>query len=558
MAIGCERPPPSTDSADSTSLPWFEEVASERGLDFVHDSGHKQRYLMPEIMAGGAALFDMDGDGDLDAYLVQSGGLEIEARSRPSNQLYRNRGEGHFENVTVGSGADDRGDGTGVAAGDFDNDGLVDLYVTNMGPNVLLHNRGDGRFIDVTESAGVGDPSWSSSAAFLDYDSDGDLDLYVANYVRWSMDRELDCYGPIGERDYCGPTNYQASAADTLYRNDGNGSFTDVSKAAGLRAAFGNGLGVLAGDFTDDGLTDIFVANDQNPDQLWVNQGDGTFRDLALQLGCALDLDGIAKAGMGVAAADIDNDSDLDLLVVNLAGQTDSFFRNDGNYLTDRTLVMGLGVVSRPFTRFGVGLLDFDNDGRLDLFEASGRVERHSPLYANDPYAEPNVLFRGTAGGRFEEVQPRGGTKPELLATGRAAAFGDIDNDGGIDILVVNRDGPVHLLRNTVQDRGHWIQFRVLEASGRDALGASVMLSVDNTQLRRDARSAYSYLAANDARVHFGLGDHRSVDDVQVRWPDNEVENFGHFEADGIIELMRGTGHVQNETSVESPAGKPD
>jgi hypothetical protein len=434
----------------------------------------------------------------------------------------------------------------GVAAGDYDNDGDVDLYVTHLGPNLLLQNDGRGRFRDVTDRAGVGDRSWSTSAAFFDYDGDGDLDLYVANYIRWSESTELSCYSLSGAPDYCSPANYDAPAPDTLYRNDGVGTFTDVSNSAGLRAAFGTGLGVVSGDLDGNGRADLFVANDGMANQLWLNQGAGRFLDRALLLGCALDEDGKAKAGMGVDAVDIDFDDDLDLLVVNLDGESDSFYRNQGRYFTDDTAGVGLRAASRPFTRFGAALVDFDNDGWLDLYQANGRVGLQTVLHSEDPYAEPNLLFRGTPSGRFEVVEPRGGTEGLLVATSRAAAFGDIDNDGGVDVLVVNRDGPAHLLRNRVIGRGHWIGFRVVDEHGRDALGADVRLSVGGRRVRRTVRAAFSYLASNDPRVHVGLGRETRVTGVTVRWPDGKSEDFGDFEADRWLTLRRG---------VEEPRG---
>ena len=249
----------------------------EDGLDFRHDSGHRNRYLMPEIMSGGAALFDMDGDGDLDAYLVQSGLVEGPAEDRPPNQLFSNRGDGTFQDVTTGSGADDRGYGMGVATGDYDGDGDLDLYVTNVGPNVLLRNDGDGHFTDVTQTAFVGDPGFSASATFVDHDADGDLDLFVTNYLNWSVETELECILlSTGRLDYCSPQRYGAPTPDTLYRNNGDGTFTDVSKEAGIADGLGTGLGVVAGDFTGDGLVDIFVANDGMMDRLWVNDGTGS------------------------------------------------------------------------------------------------------------------------------------------------------------------------------------------------------------------------------------------------------------------------------------------
>ncbi len=521
--------------------PWFEEAARERGIDFVHESGHREHYLMPEIMAGGAALFDMDGDGDLDAYLVQGGSLE--GGPQYFNQLYRNKGAGRFENVTAESGSGDGGYGMGVAVGDYDGDGDTDLYVTNVGANALLQNDGLGRFTDVTGQARVGDRSWGAGAAFLDYDGDGDLDLFAANYIDWSLETRKECANSLGGPDYCSPQDYKAPVRDLLYRNNGDGTFTDVSLAAGLDAAFGNGLGVVCGDFDGDGRTDIFVANDSVMNQLWMNRGDGTFVDQALLRGCALDDSGIAKAGMGVSAVDVDDNSTLDLLVVNLESETDSFYRNQGTYFTDATAAVGLAWGTHLYTRFGVGLLDFDNDGHLDLYAANGRIDRGSSTRtAADPFAEPNLLFGGRPNGRFEEVLPRGGTSELLVATSRAAAFGDVDDDGGVDVLVVNRDAPAHLLLNVVAARGEWIAFRVLNEHGSAALGAVVTFGVGDAGKTREIRTAYSYLAANDPRVHAGLGAAAGAADVVVRWPAGSRERFGSFVGGRTVTLRQGTG----------------
>ena len=534
-------------AASQNATPWFEDVAVSRGLDFNMHSGHTDRYLMPEIMGGGAALFDMDNDGDLDAYLVQCGNLLAPREQQPGNQLFQNNGDGTFTNVSDGSGADDRGYGMGVACGDYDNDRDTDLYITNVGPNVLLRNNGPGAngqitFTDVTSIANVGHDGWGASAAFLDFDEDGDLDLFHTNYLRWSEKTELDCYNEMGGADYCSPKNYAAPTHDVLYRNNGDGTFTDVSSMLGLHGGVGTGLGVVCGDFTGDGLQDIVVANDGMANLFWI-QRNGSFLEQGLLAGCAYDQEGTAKAGMGIACADLDDDRDLDLLIVNLARESDSLFRNDGRGMfSDSTLTAGLGAKSRTFTRFGLGLIDFDNDGILDLYEANGRVMRHSRSFSDDPYAEPDLVFRGTANETFEEVQPRGGTAAPLVATSRAAAFGDIDNDGGIDVLVANRDAPVHLLRNIVPNRGHWLIIRVLEEHGRDALGASVHVSRGERVVTRDVRAAYSYMASNDPRVHVGLGQLSHADDVSVTWLDGSEESFGQLDADQVVTVKRGEG----------------
>jgi len=431
--------------AASTAAPWFREEHEAAGVGFRHVSGASgEERRFPEIMGGGVALVDVEGDGDLDLYLVQSGTLDGARTSAPGNALYRNDGAARFTDASAASGADDRGYGMGVAVGDADQDGDPDLYVTNVGPNVLLANDGMGRFADVTAAAGVGEPGWSTSAAFLDADGDGDLDLFACNYVAWSPEREIGCTTPAGRPDYCSPNSYAAPLADTLYRNDGAGRFTDVSAEAGLTARRGNGLGVVAGDFDSDGRIDVFVANDQMQNHLWHNEGGLRFVESAARSGCAMDKDGIPKAGMGAVAEDLDDDGDLDLLVVNLRAQADSFYRNQGIYFDDDTARVGLGNAGRSLTRFGVGCADFDADGWLDLYEASGRVALSSEVEARsgDPYAEPNLLLAGRAGGTFARLEPEGGVGAPLVHTSRGAAFGDLDGDGGIDVVVVNRDAP--------------------------------------------------------------------------------------------------------------------
>jgi hypothetical protein len=417
----------------------------------------------------------------------------------------------------------------------------VDVYVTGFGSSVLLQNDGRGHFVDVTRKAGIGASGWSASATFVDIDSDMHLDLFVARYLEWAPDRERECFSLTGRVDYCSPKNYDAPTTDLLFRNNGNGTFTDISREAGIAGAVGNGLGVIADDVNGDGRMDVLVANDGTPNHLWMNQGNGRFAESALVSGVAIDQDGAPKAGMGVHAADVDDDGDNDLIVVNLDTESDSFYRNEGRFFVDATAAAGLRVVSRRFTRFGVAMLDFDNDGRLDLYEANGRVGLQAETFSADPYAEPNLLFRGVPGGRFEEVVPRGGTSQRLIATSRAAAFGDIDNDGGLDIVVANRDAAPHLLRNVVPNRGHWLLLRVRERTGRDAIGATLSIDAGGRTIRRDVRTGYSYLAANDPRVHVGLGATSQVQKVSVRWVDGTTEEFGPFEADRVIEIRRGS-----------------
>jgi hypothetical protein len=545
-AAPSETPAQADTPAQSTSAgAWFKDVAVASGVDHVYKSGKAERYFIPEAMGGAAALFDMDGDADLDLY-VTSGGpcLNSDSPCNP-NRLYRNRGDGTFDDVSADSGADRQGYDMGVACADYDNDGDVDLYVTSFGPNALLRNDGNAHFTDVSAEAGVDHDAWGASAAFLDYDRDGDLDLYVANYLVWSADQDLVCYGYRGQPDYCGPTSYEAPAQDVLYRNDGDGTFTDVTRHALRDEYTGNGLGVICGDFTGNGYPDIFVANDGMRDQLWANQGDGTFLDVGLVYGCAYDNDGQPKAGMGLVAADMNEDGTLDVIVCNLGTESDSLYLNEGEYFRDATAAAGLGAASRPFTRFGMGLIDFDNDGYLDLYQANGRIARQALSYADDPYAEPNLVMRGGPGPRFERFKPDGGTDAPLIHTSRGAAFGDIDNDGAVDVVVVNRDGPTYVLRNVAPDRGHWIMFRAVEEHGRDALGATITMQFGDRRISRDVRAASSYFTSNDPRVHVGLGESDAVTNVTVTWPDATTETFGDFQANRIVELVRGAGTPQ-------------
>lgn len=537
----------------ATTEAWFEEVSAEAGIDFEHVRANPVRYWFPEIMSGGAAWCDVDGDGWLDLYIVQGGEVKPGSEPAPGNRLYRNLGNGRFSDATETAGLGNTGYGMGVACADFDSDGHQDLYVTNVGANVLYRNRGDGTFNDVTEEAGVGHTSWGASAAFLDHDRDGDLDLFLVNYVNWSPERELTCTSGAKKRDYCQPENYNASARDVLYRNEGDGRFTDVSREAGLWAAFGNGLGVALDDFDGDGWPDLYVTNDGTPNQLWINQGDGHFVDEALLAGAAVNMMGTAEAGMGAAAADVDADGDPDLFMTHLRGETHTLYLNQGGFFIDHTAGAGLAAPVVAFTGFGTGFADFDHDGHLDLFVTNGRVvQTLAPIVEGKPFAEPNQLFRGQGNGRFEEVSPRGGTNVELVENGRAAAFADYDNDGDIDIAVVNNGGPAQLLRNSCGSRGQWVMFRLKNGGGRSPLGARLRVASGDRVQWRTAETAYSYCAANDPRVHFGLGASGTVDEVLVVWPDGLEETFGPFPANRLHDLHHGTGRENTPSTPRS------
>ena len=537
------------DGVDDEHAPWFEEVADRSGIDFVHRSGHADRYLFPEIMAGGVGLLDYDNDGHLDIYFVQGGQLDSPTTSTQGNRLYRNRGDATFEDVTERAGVGDVGYGMGCACGDYDADGDVDIYVTNFGPNKLYRNNGDGTFTDVSREAGVDDSSWSSSALFMDYDGDGRLDLFVVNYIRWSPGREQDCFSRGGLKDYCHPSVYHAPASDTLYRNRGDGSFDNVSLRCGIDRAFGTGLGVASGDFDGDGRIDLYVANDGMPNQLWINAADGRFTDESLFAGCAVNQHGVAEAGMGVTSIDVDDDGDLDLFLSHLRAETNTLYVNDAGMFDDATAAFGLAGASLARTGFGLGFADFDLDGALDLYVANGRVMLADPrLDPDDPYAEPNLLFSRRSGGRFKEILPCGGTTPVLTATSRGAALGDIDNDGDIDIVVVNKDAPAYLLRNVAADRArtrdggrrnNWIMLRLVDVHGSDAIGARVRVDAGDRSWWRSVQPGYGYCSSHDPRVHVGLGQRGAVDMVWVRWPDGTEKTYGPFAANKQYLLLQ-------------------
>jgi hypothetical protein len=536
-------------TGEKTSGPaWFEEVAQASGIDFLHDSGHRKRYFIPEDVCGGCAVFDYDGDGWMDLYFLQAHPLEPPDAPRKPSRLFRNRGNGTFEDTTARAGVGALAFAMGCACGDYDGDGDVDLFLSNLGPDLLYRNNGDGTFTDVTAEAGVVGPGFGSSAAFVDYDQDGDLDLFVVQYLNWSVASEINCGNPNGEPDYCKPDNYQSPSLPVLYRNAGNGTFQDVTQESGVGAVAGNGLGIACADVNGDGHMDFYVANDGDPNRLWINDGRGRFRDQALIGGCAVSGEGVEEAGMGVAAIDLTNNGLFDLFVTNLVSETNTLYRNLGGQspnFEDRTAAAGLAIPSSPFTGFGLGFHDFDHDGRLDLYVANGRVTRPpstQETLAADRYAEPDQLFRGLDGGRFEEVFPRGGTSPIIVKTSRAAAFGDLDNDGDVDVVVGNRNAAPDVLRNVAEKRGNAVMFRVVNAKGSDAIGALVRVTSGDVTRSAFVMPSYSYCASSDPRMHFGLGGATEVKSVGVRWPGGKTETFGPFPAGKLHEIREGKG----------------
>jgi enediyne biosynthesis protein E4 len=555
---------------DTRDEAWFVDRAAEAGIDFVHFNGMSGRFYQPEIMGPGVALFDYDNDGDLDVYVVQGGVL---GTGRPltappkgplTDRLYRNdlviRADGtrtlHFTDVTEQSGLKSRGYGMGVAVGDFDNDGWVDLYRTAWGPNQLFRNNGDGTFTDVSARTGTSNSGWSVSAAFVDIDRDGWLDLFVGNYLRYTLETHTPCFNPSGPPDYCPPDVYRAQPS-RIYRNRGDGTFVDVTAAAGLAREFGPALGVATADFNGDGWIDIFVANDQKENQLWINQQDGTFRNMAPLWGVAAGPNGELKANMGVDAGDFDNDGDEDLFITELTGQGSTLYVNAGTgVFDDQSVRQGIHVPSLAYTGFGAAWLDFDNDSWLDIMAVNGYVTQKLEALGPDnpfPLQQRKQVFHNRRTGGFEEVTNRAGAVFQPSEVSRGAAFGDIDNDGDVDVLIGNAAGPARLLINQIGSRNHWLGLRLRQTrddreqsrtvEGRDMVGArvAVVLTSGSTVWRR-ARTDGSYASANDPRVLVGLGESAAPVQVRVTWPNGRVETWSNVLADRYTTLREGEG----------------
>ena len=495
-------------------------------------------------MGGGAAVFDADGDGDLDLYFI--------APEPGGSRFYRQQDDGGFSNATAAAGL--AGDGMGAAAADLDNDGDVDLYITRVGPDRLMLNNGNGVFADRSGGWSAATPGWSSSAALLDYDGDGYLDVYVARYVAFDPERVCSQHG--GRRDFCGPTEFEGMS-DVLLRNLAGRGFEDVSAAAGITAVTDAGLGVVAADFDHDGQVDIYVANDADPNNLWIHQGDGRFVDDGVLQGSAYNRWGNSEAGMGIATGDADLDLDVDLFVTHLITETNTYYRNlllPG--FEDATIETDLGAASLDLTGFGTAFFDADNDGDLDLAVANGAVKRRPSALAPpglwSDYVEPN-LFLVNQGGRFHKAS----SEPPWTELGlsRALVPADLDRDGDLDLVIANLDGPPQILRNLTIDPGtpadhaataNWLQIRVIDPRlGREATGARVVVRTPNGPRLLHAQPAGSYLSAAPSTAHVGLGASAVVQGFDVVWPDGLTERFDGAAANQVVELIRGDGEVQ-------------
>jgi enediyne biosynthesis protein E4 len=565
LAWAC-RQTPSTDPAPETARetppepPLFEDVTEKLGLHFIHDPGPTETYFMPQQVGSGAALFDFDNDGRLDIYLLQNAG----PGSGVTNRLFHQLPDGHFQDVSAGSGLDIDGYNMGVAIGDVNNDGLPDVLVTQYDAIRLFLNLGNGKFREVTREARLdNNPGWATSAAFVDYDRDGWLDLVVVNYVAY--DPTWPCSGRTNKRDYCAPKNFQGRAS-RLFHNRGRDAagdkvdglpvpavrFDDMTDYSGLGQVIGPGLGVLCADFDGDGWPDIFIANDGAANHLWINQKNGKFREEAVQRNVALDGMGRTQAGMGIAYGDVYGDGLPALYVTHLSEEGNNLWRQGprGNF-QDRTRGAGLSDTAWKGTGFGVVLADFTNHGALDIAVANGQVAKLAdvkdwslgPFWSQ--YGDRNQIFRNEGKGHFRDVSRDNAPFCGSVNVARGLAQGDFDGDGGVDLLLTTIGGPARLFRNMAPDRGHWLQVRAFDpALKRDALGAEVRVRAGQRTWLRWICPAESYVCSSEPRAHFGLDSATEVDAIDVVWPDGSRETFPGCAVDQRLELRKGQGRA--------------
>jgi hypothetical protein len=546
LGVGARTP-------DDTPLGFsFRNIAHEAGLTAITIFGGKEtnKYLL-ETTGCGVAVFDFDGDGWLDIFIVNGSVLEGFPRGgEPTSHLYRNRHDGTYEDVTAKAGLTQSGWGQAACTGDYDNDGRDDLFVTYWGQNRLFRNRGDGTFDNVTARAGLrtAKPRWGAGCAFLDYDRDGRLDLFAANYIDFDL-----ASAPVPESGLCrykgipvacGPPGLPGGK-NVLYHNAGDGTFEDVSERAGITRASGTyGLGVSTLDFNDDGWVDLYVANDSNPSALYLNNTDGTFKDIAVAAGCAYSQDGKPQAGMGVAVGDYDRNGTVDLFKTNFAGDTSTLYANDGKgSCEDRTFAGGIGLNTR-WLGWGVGFVDLDNDGWLDLFLVNGHVYPEVQRVQTEAgYQQQKIVYRNLANGRFEDISKRLGPPVMTPAAGRGAAFGDLDNDGDLDVVVNNVHAEPDLFRLDSRTGGHWLTLKLIGTrSNRSAIGARVRLFGAGGMQLQEVRGGGSYFSQNDLRVHFGLGRSTAIERLEIRWPNGIEEQWNSVDVDRIVTLAEGTG----------------
>ena len=516
-------------------VPRFTDRTRVAGIDFQHYNGARGGYHLLEIMGSGAALLDFDGDGYLDLFVVAGSQIPPSDTEESRSRLFRNRRDGTFRDATLDSGLQIRTYGMGVAAGDYDNDGDPDLYVTGYPRSQLFQNQGDGRFRDVSREAGVENSGhWGSSAGFFDYDRDGLLDLFVCNYVAYDPGKETPCH-TAGRRNYCHPTTFETDSS-VLYRNRGNGRFQDLSESSGIGRVGGKALGVAFTDLEPDGYPDVFVANDTVADFLFRNNRDGTFQEVGFDQGVALDENGHPRAGMGVDFGDYDGDGKMDLLVTNFADEGNALFRRSGSYFNEVTYQSGILEKSYVKVGFGARFFDYDNDGDLDAFVANGHIDPTiNRLRDYVFFRQENLLYENREGS-FRECSSEAGAWSQVRDLSRGAAFGDLDNDGDVDIVVTNNGGPVNLLRNDASNRNNWLLIRLEGVeSNRDGLGARLRVRVEGRALHREGQRAASYLSSHDPRVHLGLGGSDVAELVEIHWPSGILQSLRNVRANQIL-----------------------
>jgi len=526
----------------------FTDITEQAGITFKHVSSPEKKYIV-ESMSGGVALLDYDNDGYEDIYFVNSLTTDmVKANQKSKSALYHNNGDGTFTDVTDKAGVGDIGWGMGVAVGDYDNDGFDDIYVTCLGPNHLLHNNGNGTFTDVTQRAGVGDPRWSTGAAFVDYDNDGKLDLFVANYVDFDVNN-LPEFGKgrtcmfKGIPVQCGPRGL-TGAGDSLYHNNGDGTFSDVTKKAGVADTDGYyGLGVICSDFDGDGLVDIYVANDSTPNFLYHNNGDGTFKDIAFSSGTAVNENGSEQGSMGVTLGDYDNDGKLDLFVTNFDDDYNTLYHNDGKgSFTDVSYAAKVAAISLPYVGWGTKFFDYDNDGWVDLLVVNGHVYPQLPTYK-----QRNLVHHNNRDKTFSEVGAQLGSVFSEKRTGRGAAFGDLDNDGDVDVVINNLDGPPLVLRNDGGTNNSVLIKTIGVKSNRDGIGARIIVVSGDLKQVQEVYSGGSYISQNDFRLHFGLEKRSKIDTIEVHWPSGIVDKLTSLGVNKILTVKEGQGLVSEK-----------
>jgi hypothetical protein len=530
------------------TAPAFEEIPpSASGISWVHVSGQSPEMYMPETVGPGCAFLDYDNDGWMDIYLVNSGPCDFYKPAAPlRNALYRNNRDGTFTDVTLKAGVPGNAYGMGAAVGDYDRDGLPDLYVTQYPRSILYHNNGDGTFSDVTAKAGVAAPGWATSAVWFDYDNDGLLDLFVCRFVEFDKSKNIYCgYGAANRRWYCKPNVY-VPAPCWLFRNNGDGTFTDVSKESGIAKSLAKAWGVVAADINNDGWMDLFVGNDTVPNFLFANRGKGRFEEIGTLAGVGYNPFGLARSGMGVDAGDYDQDGWLDLFVANVDHESFALYHNGKDEtFNDATLASGIGSSTKFMSGWGLKFVDYDNDGNVDLLLANGHPDLMVENRMQDvTYREPMLLFRN-AGGSFKNVSVQSGPVFSKNLAARGLALGDFNNDGGVDVLVAQNDGPPVLLRNNAGRGNHWLGVRLIGRKANiDAVGAKLSYQSGDLLRHQWKVGGGSYLSSHDPRMVLGLGQRTKIDWLEVKWPNpsGKTERFTDLPVDRYITIEEGQG----------------